>query len=178
MLAQLESILITYQKLGNAENDSTDLRLRKASLLLIPLIIGVLALPWGLIYIGFGYYLSAAIPLSYSVISALSIWYLAKTKNIIPMLQTQLLLVLFLPFCLMWSLGGFAAGSFVMIWAFYAPIAALIYESEQRAMQWFLGFVTLVIISGLIDQSLISSIQTMPVIAIELFLYSTYLWVR
>ncbi|MBT3505284.1 MAG: hypothetical protein HN475_05870 [Piscirickettsiaceae bacterium] len=78
----------------------------------------------------------------------------------------------------MWSLGGFAAGSFVMIWAFYAPIAALIYESEQRAMQWFLGFVTLVIISGLIDQSLISSIQTMPVIAIELFLYSTYLWVR
>jgi diguanylate cyclase (GGDEF)-like protein len=169
MLAQLESILITYQKLGNAENDSTDLRLRKASLLLIPLIIGVLAIPWGLIYIGFGYYLSAAIPLSYSVISALSIWYLAKTKNIIPMLQTQLLLVLFLPFCLMWSLGGFAAGSFVMIWAFYAPIAALIYESEQRAMQWFLGFVTLVIISGLIDQSLISSIQTMPVIAIELF---------
>jgi len=97
MLAQLESILITYQKLGNAENDSTDLRLRKASLLLIPLIIGVLAIPWGLIYIRFGYYLSAAIPLSYSVISALSIWYLAKTKNIIPMLQTQLLLVLFYP---------------------------------------------------------------------------------
>lgn len=81
-----------------------------------------------------------------------------------------MILVLFLPFFLMWSLGGFALGSFVMIWAFFAPIAALTYETRKRALRWFHAFMTLVVVSVIIDQALMANHTTfMPQIAIELF---------
>ena len=169
MVKQLSSILNSYLIIGSLESDSNETRLRKSSLLLIPLIIGIAAFLWGLIYFAFEHYLSASIPLSYSLISVFNIWHLAKTKNITPLLITQLTLVLFLPFVLMWSLGGFAAGSFVLIWAFYAPIAALIYQSRKSALQWLAGFFILTLISAAIDQSLITSIKAMPPLVIELF---------
>jgi diguanylate cyclase (GGDEF)-like protein len=165
----LKQFLNCYFIIGNLESDSKGARLRKASLLLIPLIIGIAAFLWGLIYIYFGHYLSASIPLSYSLISIINIWHLAKTKNIAPLLITQLTLVLFLPFFLMWSLGGFAAGSFVLIWAFYAPIASLIYQTRKNALQWLTGFFFLTVASAIIDQYLISMNKAMPIIAIELF---------
>ena len=169
MFESLSRILNSYLIIGCLESESKETHLRKKSILLIPLIIGIAALLWGLIYISFGHYLSASIPLSYSLISVFNIWHLAKTKNIDPLILTQLILVLFLPFALMWSLGGFAAGSFVLIWAFYAPIGALIYQSRKSALQWLVGFFILTFISVIINQSLITSIKTMPTLAIELF---------
>jgi len=169
MVKQLSNLFNRYLFIGSLESDSKDTRLRKKSLLLIPLIIGIAAFFWGGIYIIFERYLSAFIPLSYSLISVFNIWHLAKTKNIAPLLVTQLTLVLFLPFFLMWSLGGFAAGSFVIIWAFYAPIAALIYQSGKAALNWLVGFIILTVVSAAIDQLLITNIDTMPTLAIELF---------
>jgi diguanylate cyclase (GGDEF)-like protein len=169
MAKPLSSILNSYLAIGHSDSDNEDLRLKKSSVLLIPLIIGIAAVLWGFIYIAFERYLSASIPLSYGVISALNIWHLAKTKNIAPLLITQLTLVLLLPFFLMWSLGGFAAGSFVFIWAFYAPITALIYQSEQHATRWLGGFIVLTVISATLDPALITNIEAMPILAIELF---------
>jgi diguanylate cyclase (GGDEF)-like protein len=169
MVKLLSSILNRYLTIGSLASDSKDARLRNESLLLIPLIIGIAAFVWGLIYTAFEHYLSATIPLSYSLISVFNIWQLAKTKNIVPLLRIQLTLILFLPFLLMWSLGGFASGSFVFIWAFYAPIGALIYQSKKSAIQWLLGFFILTLISAAIDQSLMTSIKAMPTLAIELF---------
>ena len=165
----IPNILNRYLAIGSLSSDSEDLRLKKASLLWIPLIIGIAAFLWGMIYIAFERPLSASIPLSYAVISVLNVWHLAKTKNITPLLLTQLTLVLLLPFLLMWSLGGFAAGSFVFIWAFYAPITALIYLSEQHATRWLGGFIALTIISAVIDSSLKTLFPPMPTLAIELF---------
>ena len=165
----IPDILNRYLAIGSLSSDSEDLRLKKASLLWIPLIIGIAAFLWGMIYIAFERPLSASIPLSYAVISVLNVWHLAKTKNITPLLLTQLTLVLLLPFLLMWSLGGFAAGSFVFIWAFYAPITALIYLSEQHATRWLGGFIALTIISAVIDSSLKTLFPPMPTLAIELF---------
>ena len=98
--------------------DSKALKLKKSSLMMVLLIIVPAALVWGILYIFLGQYLSALIPLSYSVISLFNLWHLYKTKNIILLQQIQMILLLFLPFFLMWSLGGFASGSFVMLWAF------------------------------------------------------------
>jgi len=156
--------------IGSSPTDSESLRLQKSSLILVPLIIGTAAFIWGLIYIYLEHYLSASIPLSYSFISVLNLWHFHKTKNIIPIQKTQMILVLFLPFFLMWSLGGFALGSFVMIWSFFAPIAALTYDRSSKALYWFYAFLMLVIFSTLIDQSLIEHHTSfMPQIAVELF---------
>lgn len=150
--------------------DSKSLKLKKASLIIVPLIIGPAALVWGILYIFLGQYLSASIPLFYSVISLFNLWHLYKTKNIIVLQQLQMFLVLFLPFFLMWTLGGFASGSFVMMWAFFAPIAALMYEESKKSLYWFYAFLILVVISVSIDQVLIENrTEVLPPIAIELF---------
>jgi diguanylate cyclase (GGDEF)-like protein len=150
--------------------DSKSLKLKKSSLIIVPLIIGPAALIWGVLYIFLGEYLSASIPLFYSVVSLFNLWHLYKTKNIILLQQIQMILVLFLPFFLMWSLGGFAAGSFVMLWAFFAPIAALMYDNTRTSLYWFYAFILLIVFSVNIDQALIENrTEFLPPIAIELF---------
>ena len=159
-----------FVDMGIAPTDSEELRIKKSSLVLVPLIIGFAAFIWGLTFIGFNLYLSASIPLSYAFISVLSLWQYKHTKNIEFLQKSQMILVLFLPFFLMWSLGGFALGSYVMIWAFYTPIAALTYESKDNSLKWFIAFLALVAFSTAIDQTLIANHHnTMPQLAIELF---------
>ncbi|WP_373004418.1 diguanylate cyclase domain-containing protein [Sulfurimonas sp.] len=156
--------------IGALPTDSESQRLKKASLTMVPLIVGPTALVWGLLYIYLDHYLSAFIPLSYSLISLYNLWHLNKTKDIVLLQKIQMILVLILPFLLMWSLGGFALGSFVMIWAFFAPIAALTYEESEKALPWFHAFMSLVVVSAVIDQTLIENHTTfMPQIAVELF---------
>lgn len=171
-MKSLHTLLDHYRNIGASEGDSTELKLKKSSLLLVPLIIGTAAFIWGLIYIALDQYLSASIPLSYSLISLFNLWHLHKTKDILVLQKTQMVLVLFLPFLLMWTLGGFALGSFVMIWAFFAPIAALTYEKNLKAPFWFYAFIGLVVFSAIIDRNLAEShTNTMPQTGIEIFFF-------
>ena len=153
---------------GIAKSDSQDTKIEKQIITLLPVIIGIAAVFWGSIYLSLGHYLSASIPLSYSVISAISIWYFAHTKRLQFFKVSQLILVLLLPFLLMWSLGGFASGSYVMIWAFYAPLAAMAY-SKQYSFLWFSLFLLLTLLSSLIDPILIKQVRPLPALAINIF---------
>ena len=169
MLEVFKKLLKRYQRLGITRHDSLSLRQKKAVLVVIPLVIGFAALVWASIYIIFGYYYTALIPLSYILISAYSLLNFSHSKNIVPLVNVQLILILVLPFLLMWSLGGFNGGSFMIIWAFYAPIGSLIYQSSRHALWWLMGFFGMTIISLLIDQSpLLTAIEPMPTWAIEL----------
>lgn len=139
---------------GAHSDDNDDIRLKKAILTLISSGITILAVFWGSLYICTGYPYSGAIPLSYAVISFLSIAHFFKTKKFAAFRFSQLLLILLLPFLLMWSLGGFANGSVVMVWAFFAPLAALFFSGLKSASRWLLAFIALTIISGLINEQL------------------------
>ena len=131
--------------------DDADSRLKKIALTLVPLIIGPAAFVWGFIYFLLGHYVSGSIPMSYFFISLLGLLYYFKTKEMLFLQYSQLVLVLLLPFLLMWSLGGFSAGSVVMSWAIFAPIAAVMFLDKRTALLWFLMYLVLVVISVLID---------------------------
>lgn len=146
---------------GSLPDDSDDSRLRKAVLTIISISIAFLAIFWGTLYIFSGYLLPGAIPLSYAVISFTSIRYFFRTKKFAFFRFSQLLLILLLPFLLMWSLGGFANGSVVMIWAFFTPLAALFFSNLRAATQWLLAFIALTVISGIIDTDLASRARPM-----------------
>ena len=170
ILIFLKKYLKKYTELGIAPTDSDSLRLKKISITIVPLIVGPAGFIWSLIYFNLNHYFSGFIALSYALISLVNLWYFYKTKNLGNIQKTQLILVLILPFLLMWSLGGFAQGSFVMIWAFLAPVAALIYEKDKKASGWFIAFVLLVVFSSLIDQWLIEwHITPLSQAVIELF---------
>ena len=63
-------------------------------------------------------------------------------------------MMLLLPFLLQWSLSGFGQSSAVALWALMAPLGALVFLDLRRALPWFMAFVALVAISGLIDARL------------------------
>ena len=149
-----ESFMKSYTRLGIAPDDSAEEIIKKRMLSFLPLIIGIVATAWGSVYILLGHYLSAAIPLSYAVISAFNLWHFFTTKKVWFLQISQLLLVLFLPFFLMWSLGGFAEGSYMLIWAFFAPVAAMAFEKRKNSF-WFIAFIALIFISSLLDSTLI-----------------------
>jgi diguanylate cyclase (GGDEF)-like protein/PAS domain S-box-containing protein len=142
--------------------DNADLRLKKVALTLVPLIIGPAAFIWGVIYCLLGHFLSGSIPLSYAIISAISLAYFFKTKETQFIQYSQLVLVLLLPFLLMWSLGGFSAGSMVMIWAIFAPVAALMFMGKRTAMMWFLMYLALILVSVLIDDYVSGNVPQLP----------------
>lgn len=135
-------------------SDSDAEQTKKGVLTMVAGIIAFLAIFWGSTYIALGYPLSGSIPLSYAAISFLSIGYFFATKKFAFFRFSQLLLILWLPFLLQWSLGGFANGSVVMIWAFFTPLAAMLFADAAHATKWLIAFLALAILSGLIDSSL------------------------
>lgn len=148
--------------LGVAQGDSNDLRLKKEVLTITSTSIAFMAIFWGLLYHYSGYPLSAAIPLGYSVISFSSTLYFFKTKRFAFFRISQQLLILLLPFLLMWSLGGFANSSVVMIWAVFAPLAALFFLDLKSATRWMLAFLGLLLLSAIFDQTVAAHVRPMP----------------
>jgi guanylate cyclase len=71
-------------------------------------------------------------------------------------------MTLLLPFALQWSLGGFRASSAVSLWAFTAPLGALLFVGARQAIPWFLAFVGLVTVSAAIDPALATDAAHMP----------------
>lgn len=136
--------------IGNTGFESQKQNLKRLSMIRIPLGLSPIAFIVSSFYVYFEYYLLATIPFSYSLISLVNLYILDKTKNLIVFQKIQLTLILLLPFFLMWGLGGFTKGSFVFIWAFYAPIKSLI-DEELQSLYWLLVFFFLVVISILLE---------------------------
>lgn len=161
--------LVNIIELGFLPTDDADYRLKKVALTLLPLIIGPVAFVWGAIYILLGHWLSGLIPMFYSIISAIGLVYFFKTKKTLFLQYSQLTLVLLLPFFLMWTLGGFSAGSMVMIWAIFAPIAAVMYLEQKSAVIWFCMYFLLILISVLINNYAEANIAPLSNLARNIF---------
>ena len=154
---------------GYTAGDSADVRLKKTALTLITLIIGPAAFIWGLIYIYLGHNLSGSIPMSYAFVSVLTLLHYFKTKNTWFLEKSQLILVLLLPFFLMWSLGGFFHGSAVMIWALFVPVVAAIFMDRRKALFWFGAYFVLLMISGAMQNYLAENVTPIPEAARVIF---------
>jgi signal transduction histidine kinase len=112
----------------------------------------VIAAPiWGVTYAIFGEIGPGLIPTTYSVVTSASFFALRRTKSWDWFRFSQLVLIFVLPFSLMLSLGGFIAGSAVVIWAILAPIGALWGGKSKEAGAWILAFVVGTVFLGLIN---------------------------
>ncbi len=140
--------------LGHHPDDSDDEKLRKSSLLVMAAPFAFAGLLWGLIYFLNDLTLSGSIPFSYGILSVLSIIHFAKTTRYAFFRNSQLFLILILPFTLQISLGGFIPGSAVIMWAIIAPTGALIFHSKKRSLIWFAAYIILVVIAYLINDLL------------------------
>ena len=94
-------------EIGALTSDSEEERLRKSVLVLSSSLITTLAFAWVGTYAVLGLWLSAAIPFTYQLASAASIYTFARTRRYRLFRTSQLWMSLLLPFALQWSLGGF-----------------------------------------------------------------------
>ena len=137
--------------IGIDRDDSEAVRLQKNLLVLSAAMMGSCALVWGGIYLLFGEYLAAAIPLSYTLLTTFSIAVFAWTKRFQLFRSSQLLFSLLLPFLLGLSLGGFTQSSGVVLWALTSPLGALFFADRRQALGWFISYLALVACSGFLE---------------------------
>ena len=137
--------------IASLPSDSPDEQLRKSTLVLTSILITVFSCIWVGTYAALGLWDAALVPLGYQVASLVGLAFLARTKRYSIYRASQIGLMLLLPFLLQWSLGGFVESGSVAIWAFFAPLAALVFYGPREAIPWFGAFLGLVVFSAAID---------------------------
>ncbi len=147
---------------GSLPSDTPDERLRKSALVLSSLLITLLSFIWVGTYAALGLWRSALIPLAYQVASLVGLAFLARTKRYAAYRASQLAMMLLLPFLLQWSIGGFVESGAVALWAFAAPLCALVFYGPRQAIAWFGAFLALVAVSAAIDGVLPEPSEDIP----------------
>jgi adenylate cyclase len=142
-----ENIVTRIAVIGAEKNDSEETRLQKSLLLISAVPFIITGIGWGIIYYFCGEKISAIIPLSYAVFSTCSIIYFGYSRKFQPFRFSQLLLILLLPFALMLTLGGVVNGSAVILWSLISPLGAMLFDKQSNAPRWLLAYVSLVILS-------------------------------
>jgi len=159
----------TAAAVGSLPSDSAEEQLRRSALVLSSLLITVLSCIWVATYAVLGFWLSALIPFLYQAASLAGLAFLARTKRFAIYRASQVTMILLLPFLLQWSLGGFVPSSAVALWAFTAPLGALVFYGSRGAVPWFAGFVALVVVSAAIDGRLPERSDEVPSWLVVLF---------
>ncbi len=151
MRKMFQRMLPSIARIGADPNDGDNIRLQKTLLVVCAFPFMVAGVAWGLLYVFFGEPLAGAIPLSYSIISMLSIINFGRTRQYRFFRFSQLSLILLLPFFLMVALGGYVNGSAVVLWSLICPMGAMLFDEPRHAPRWFLAFAILVTISGFLQ---------------------------
>jgi adenylate cyclase len=162
MRGRLRSSIERLANAGSLASDKPEERLRKAILIFLASIYFFAGIVWGIFYLTLGLLLAGSIPLAYSVLSGASLLYFFRTKRYAFFRFSQLSLILLLPFLLQFSLGGFGASSTVMIWAILSPVGALMFAGTTRSLPWFLAYLALMVVSGLVEAKPAPQIDAIP----------------
>ena len=158
-IIQMKSTILRFTQLGYSPEDTEEEKLRKSSLLIMAGPFALAGLIWGLLYFANSLMFSGSILITYGLLSFASISHFEQTKEYQFFRNSQLFLILILPFLLQISLGGFVPGSAVILWAIIAPVGALALDSLKKSLIWFGAFISLVIIAYLINDQLTTYIN-------------------
>lgn len=139
------------ERLTQEPGDAPEVRVQKRLAVIAGLAEAPAGLVWGLIYLGCGEWRAALVPLAFPVLVGLNVAVFRVAGSYRLFLRTQLLATLLLPFLLMLALGGFVSSSAVVIWSLVTPLGALVYASRREAAVWFVLFLGVVMLGGLLD---------------------------
>ncbi|MBL4715396.1 MAG: SpoIIE family protein phosphatase [Bacteroidia bacterium] len=126
-------------------------RIRRTILLRIATITLCFGFLWGILYFIIGVNLAATVVTAYSLLSAINLFIFYFTKQYSFFRTSQLILILFLPFCVQCSLGGFTEASSVVMASILSPLGALMFHNLKTAKRLFYAFIAVLITSGILD---------------------------
>ena len=137
--------------LGVRPEDDGDLRGKKNLLVLLAILILPVSLMWGSLYLAFGSTVGV-IPFMYFAVSVGSLVLFARNGNFRVLLDTQLLDVMLTTTIGQMLIGGFLPSGGVALWGGLAPLGALVFVEVREAIRWFVTFVMLFVITGVLGE--------------------------
>ncbi len=137
--------------IGHNDSDYEDLKTQKLFLTFLAFFMSMGAIIWSAISIYYNLYFQSIIPLGYVVISTLNIGYFKYSINFNIARTIQTFFSLILPFLFQWSIGGFLASGFIMLWAILSLIASLSIQQTKYSIVWLILFLSLTLVSGIFD---------------------------
>jgi adenylate cyclase len=158
----LIDLLERLADIGARPEDSHDDRLREGTLILASVAIVLVSFVWVGTYAAYGYPVSAAIPATYQVATAIGLLALYRTKRFDRFRTTQFVMFLLLPALLQVSLGGFVASSGIVMWSTATPLAALALLGLRRSFPWLLVWIVEILVLTLLDPRLAQDPAALP----------------
>jgi len=138
-------------RIGADPRDDDERRLRKALLVLVSILILPIAVVWGAIYLAFGV-MAGLIAWLYLLISIAAIAIFSRTRDTERFLRVELLDILLAPTISMAFVGGFVASGAVGLWGILAPLGALVFDGARAGVRWFIAFVAVFLVSGIVGE--------------------------
>ena len=138
-------------RIGADPRDDEDLRLRKALLVLVSVLILPISLVWGAIYLAFGV-TAGLIAWLYLLISVGAIAIFSRTRDAEWFLRVELLDILLAPTISMAFVGGFlrpAPSACGASWPRSAPSSSM---ARASGVRWFVAFVAVFLVSGIVGE--------------------------
>jgi class 3 adenylate cyclase/tetratricopeptide (TPR) repeat protein len=129
-----------------AQGDTSEVVIQKMSIVYISIATCVAALVWtGLYYYYYGLCLITVLPFCYFLLVGPSLIIYFFTKKQLILVNTQLFCIFFITLMIECFSGGFKGGV-VILWAFLAPVGALMYQGVRQAAVWMGMFILAIII--------------------------------
>ena len=138
-------------RIGADPADSDEIRLRKALLVLICLLILPISLLWGAIYLALGAW-AGLVAWLYTAISVMALVVYARTRDVDTLLRIELSNILLAPTVSMAFVGGFVGSGAVGLWGILAPLGALVFNGARSGIRWFVAFVIVFCVSGAVGE--------------------------
>ena len=138
-------------RLGADPADDEDLRHRKSLLVLLAVLILPVSLVWGSVYLALGSRVGF-LPFLYFAISIGSLVLFARTGNFPLLLTIQLLNIMLMTSLGQMFVGGFIPSGGVAMWGMLAPLGALLFLPVVRAIRWFVAFVLVFLLTGIVGE--------------------------
>ena len=164
--AALTQRLRRVLEIGCLPTDSDQEKVRKEVFVVMNLGGALAGVVWAVMYAALGKPSSGLIPLVQSVVVAAVLARFVMTKRLgllpVPFLGSGILL----PLWLQLSLGGYVHGSAVVMWAFMAPLFALLIRPAREAAIWLAAFVVDLVVAALLDASVAQNVRPLPNVAV------------
>jgi signal transduction histidine kinase len=141
--------------LDQGHEDAGQEKLHEASLVAISVLVTTASTIWGAAYVYFDEPLAGLIALGYALFTTISLAVMRAREQAFEHFRIpQLALILVLPCLLMLSLGGFVNGSVVIVWAFLAPLGALLGRMSRGALYLIGGYLALLVLAAILQPHL------------------------
>jgi guanylate cyclase len=147
------SLTARLSGIGVRPEDDGELRQKKTLAVLLAVLVLPVSLVWGSLYLGFGSAVGV-VPFIYFAVSVGSLVLFARTGNFRPFLVTQLLDVLLTTTIGQMLIGGFLPSGGVALWGSLAPLGALVFVEVREAVRWFVAFVIVFVVTGVLGEAL------------------------